>query len=323
MKRCFFVIPLVLILAACEPPGFYENEGIYHPTLLPEAKTEEAAQKDLPQNVVEVRWSINAPVVQNCLEAGSTAEVTLRFTPSIIQNFYNADGSLSYTTSGEWNDHPVSRMRYCLELDEPCTEPGEERSFETQVSTSLPLDWLGLRQVYLMVEFLDRDGNPVPATDGSNLKTITGGQLVMKQTITTAVNPTTPLDMLPAVLQTAVAEKRAAYPVNGSIKIEGSPCCAGGTAGSKLEIKVNLQAESPAGRVTEMRLGRSCPFSPADLRDMWEPFTGEKTLETTIPINWTTFSVNVQYRDEKGNLSQVYCDSLGLEGSPQEPSPTP
>ena len=321
MKRCFFVIPFILILAACEPPGFYDNGRIHQPTLLPEAKTEEAAQRDLPQNVVEVRWSIDAPVVQNCLEAGSTADVTLTFSPSILQEVHAPDGSLSYSTSAEWKNSSVNRMRYCLALDEPCTEPGEERAFETQVSTSLPLDWLGLRQVYLMVEFLDQEGNPVPATDGSDLKTKTGGRLVMKQTITTTINPTTPLDTLPAVIQTAAAERNAAYPVNGSVKIEGSPCCAGGIAGSKLAIKVNFQAESPAGRVTEMRLGRSCPFSPADLRDMWEPFAGEKTLETTLPINWTTFSVNVQYRDERGNVSQVYCDSLGLEGSPPVPTP--
>jgi hypothetical protein len=42
-----------------------------------------------------------------------------------------------------------------------------------------------------------------------------------------------------------------------------------------------------------------------------------------VPINWTTFAVSVQYRDEKGNVSLVYCDDIGVEGMPATPIPTP
>lgn len=322
MKRTFILILLVFFIAGCEPPGFYENRGILKPTLSPVMMTEQQKTTiEDPQNVVEVRWSINAPLVQNSLQAGSTANVDLTFSPTIVQVTRLGDGRIDHTISSEWKDPAISRMRYCLALDEPCTDPGEMKPFELQASIPLNLDWLGERQVYLMVEFLDRDGQPLAVTDGSDAATLTKGILVMKQLIQTKVDPTIGQEKLPASIQTAAAATRTAFPVTGSVKIEGSPCCKGGSAGSKLNVKVNFIAASTFGKVTEMRLGSLCPFSPAELRWDWEPFTPEKVIETDVPLNWSTFSVNVQYRDEKGNLSEVYCDSLGIEGSPLVPTP--
>lgn len=272
---------------------------------------------------MEVRWSINAPVVQNSLEAGSTATINLTFSPSILQVTRNADGSITQTTSAKWTDHPVKRMRYCVALDEPCTEPGEMKPFELEAAIPLKLEWLGERKVYLMVEILDRDGNPVAVTDGWNLNAKTSGLLVMKQIVRTALNPATPLETLPSPILTTVAATRMAFPVTGSVKIEGSPCCQGGTAGSTIKLKVNFQASSSAGKVTEMRVGRMCPASPADLQADWEAFSPEQSIETTVPLNWTTFTVSVQYRDARGNLSSMYCDNLGIEGNPLEPTQTP
>ena len=49
----------------------------------------------------------------------------------------------------------------------------------------------------------------------------------------------------------------------------------------------------------------------------WIPFAAEKTFEVNnIPINWTTFAISVQFRDEAGNLSPIYCEDIAVEGMP-------
>jgi hypothetical protein len=109
-----------------------------------------------------------------------------------------------------------------------------------------------------------------------------------------------------------------AFPVSGSVSIEGGRCCAGGVAGSQISLNVEFQATSSAGKVTEMRVqtGGGCPKDPAQLKAGWEPFQPTQRYPTSLGINWIGWYISVQYRDEKGNLSAVYCDDISLEGSP-------
>ena len=53
----------------------------------------------------------------------------------------------------------------------------------------------------------------------------------------------------------------------------------------------------------------------------WEPYSPVKTFQFEPPINWVGFYVCVQFQDVEGNLSNVYCDDISVEGSP--PAPTP
>ena len=112
-------------------------------------------------------------------------------------------------------------------------------------------------------------------------------------------------------------------PVSGSVELEGGACCAGGTAGETLTIKAVFEASSPYGEVQEMRCQTAgYALSESDLQQTeWESFSSEKEFETLLAINWVGFYVCVQYRDEIGNRSQVYCDDISLEGQP--PAPTP
>jgi len=47
------------------------------------------------------------------------------------------------------------------------------------------------------------------------------------------------------------------------------------------------------------------------------PMVTSKTYTVTLMLNWTNFQLNVQYRDEKGNLSPVSCAAISLEGTPK------
>ena len=54
----------------------------------------------------------------------------------------------------------------------------------------------------------------------------------------------------------------------------------------------------------------------AALEASWEPFEPRKAYQTTLAVNWVGYYLNVQYRDQQGNLSPIYCDDVSLEGSP-------
>jgi hypothetical protein len=51
----------------------------------------------------------------------------------------------------------------------------------------------------------------------------------------------------------------------------------------------------------------------------WQPFVAQVDYPFRPPINWSGFYISVQYRDELGNLSPVYCDDISVEGMPAPP----
>jgi len=134
------------------------------------------------------------------------------------------------------------------------------------------------------------------------------------QTPFTYVTPGTPQVDLTALVSS----------VNGSVLIEDGRCCAGGAAGSEIQIRVAFQAASGAGQVNEMRVisaGGGCRSEAEMAAANWEPFAPVKNYPFSPPINWVGFYVSVQYRDSSGNISPVYCDDISVEGSPSMPTP--
>ncbi len=118
---------------------------------------------------------------------------------------------------------------------------------------------------------------------------------------------------------------QAVHLVQGAVLLEDGRCCIGGIAGDTIQAQAAFTATSPQGPVTEMRVrtGGFC-FAEADLVDIpWEPFTPSKSYPVQVAINWIGFFISVQYRDQAGSLSDVYCDDISVEGMPAPPSATP
>jgi hypothetical protein len=112
-------------------------------------------------------------------------------------------------------------------------------------------------------------------------------------------------------------------PVFASVILEEDRCCAGGVAGETIELNAHLQASSPFGEITHMRVhsgvrpGRVDQLPPST---PWEPYLEYRTFTTEVALNWVGFFVAAQFRDAAGNLSPVVWDEIGIEGMP---SPTP
>ena len=257
------------------------------------------------------------------VEAGSTIVLEMRAEP-VIQSIVRRDDGTIYSVSTQpWPDAPVRQMRLCLSQDVPCSGPGEMRPFETRYATEVKVDWLGPRRFNQTTEFFDANGAPLTSerNDASEPHLLTESTLL----ISSVLNPAIPLEKLPAPILTAAAATRSAFPLTGSVLIEGGRCCAGGIAGSQVNLKVEFQAASSGGKVVEMKAqpGSACIKDPTQLKAGWEPFQVIKTYSTSLAINWAGWYINVQYRDDQGNLSPVYCDDISLEGSPSLPVQKP
>lgn len=109
---------------------------------------------------------------------------------------------------------------------------------------------------------------------------------------------------------------RAEYPVQGTVLLEEGACCVGAPVGQSAIITAAFQAKSPSGDVVQMRVAEQC-LTPAEMEAFaWEPLADTKDFSFTPPVaNWFGFTVGVQYRDEQGNLSDVVCDDISVEGT--------
>jgi hypothetical protein len=121
------------------------------------------------------------------------------------------------------------------------------------------------------------------------------------------------------------AQPRPTPFVTGSVVLEEGRCCAGGFAGSTIEVFATFQADSPVSPVTEMRVrAGSQRFDEEDMAEApWEPFRSEASFPFLVPLNWVGFYVSAQFRDEMGNESAVAHDDISIEGMPAPPSSTP
>ena len=137
--------------------------------------------------------------------------------------------------------------------------------------------------------------------------------------------------VLPSVVITMVStvdsvtpETTTAFPLTGSVAIAGGGCCLGGTAGSTIQARVDFSAASSFGTVDRMRIKTHGCYSETEMESAnWEPFVSSKTYPIFVPLNWTGFYISVQFQDEKGNRSPVYCDDISVDGSSPVPLVNP
>jgi hypothetical protein len=114
------------------------------------------------------------------------------------------------------------------------------------------------------------------------------------------------------------------HPIIGGIRIENGACCVGGTAGETIEVEVAFDARHIAGvEVNEMRtLAGGIQFNEVQMEEAeWEPYAPTKTFPVHVAINWIGFYVCAQFRDVEGNLSDIMCDDISVEGAPADPAP--
>lgn len=324
LRRCVSLILVILALAACEASVPAPLQTAVTPTLpsgnavsptAPKSATPTAASAASTQEGnyrIEIalfdasgRTAVSAPV-------GSQVALTVAFRPYKDVITTRSDGTTTkYATN--WNPNTVAEMRYCTGQGRTCTLPERWTPFVNEQRITVPVDWFGTRDYGVTAQFRDASGKTIPAGLGlgetaSNWVPVTG-----------AVDDRTPIAAQPPAIQTIIAQARAAFPVIGSVKV-GNQSMMGGKAGTTVDIPVHFEATSPSGAVVEMRVKRYAMgrcLTPEEMVDTtWESFAADKVYQATIALNFSTFKLHVQYRDAKGNLSQVYCGEVTLEGSP-------
>ena len=267
-------------------------------------------------NVVRVHLDeVTTTVYDQPIATGATAILQAWFEPQMYRQDLDPDGSVSYLFMGSWESPNIAEMRSCFSSSGSCQPEGDWLPYAEKQQFPILVDWLGPREFWVAVEFRDPSGNSITADDGSyHLQAVTQ----LSAQITGFWDMATPIGNQPAAVQTAVAPTLAAFPVIGSVVLNGGNYHAGGTAGSTINVGVEFAAASTYGQVTEMRVSTAgmC-FAEADMAEAtWEPFSASKTIPVYVGINWAGFYVSVQYRDEQGHLSPVYCDDISVEGMP-------
>ncbi len=314
LRRGCMAVLAALLLAGCQvfaapltpTPGFKVTlPSLAAPTPTP---TKVAAQQ-----VVNVYvWQKDGLIQTQPLFTGETVALEIHLRPEIVSR--TSDG----ITHVPWEDAPAMEMQWCVAFDAPCQPDTTWQPLAEVSEVPLSADWLGERVVWVGVR-VRQQGGPAVLLYTPGDEALPLAQLRLN--LVTAVNTATPLAAQPPVVQTALVGTLQAYPVQGSLELAGGSCCAGATAGSTVQIAAAFQASSAYGRVTEMRIARGCP-KPEGMNDApWEPFAPQRAYAATVPLNWSSFAIAVQYRDEQGNLSPVYCDDVSLEGSPVMPTP--
>lgn len=268
------------------------------------------------------------------ISAGNFAEIVLVSTPVIYNISYRSDGSVESVSESRWESHHVSEMQVCVSFETSCQLSGNWIPFELSPDAgvfgeasiqkfSIKVDWVGPRTLWLVTQFRDNNENPVFSVGEPYQTPQAISQISLE--ITGVWDEATPIGVQPPTVQTAIAATKVAYPLTGSVEIEEGRCCIGGTAGDVIQARVDFSATSPFGEVKDMRAQTAglC-FTDNEMLDAnWEPITSSKTYPVYVALNWVGFYVSVQYRDEHGNLSPVYCDEIGVEGHPPMPTNTP
>lgn len=240
-----------------------------------------------------------------------TVELTLE--PVLFETGVTADGT-KYSSRRPDPNSPVREMRACFQFDAACAPSGSWLPFQTKLAQSFPVDWIGTRELYYLVEFRDQSAVAVPAIDQIETPERLPGAMLLLHSVW---DTRTPLAAQPPFVQTAISATRVAFPVTGSLILEDGRSMAGGQVNSTINITAAFSATSPHGEVTEMRLLHLCPVAQEIETAPWEPFVSQKTFPYTISTpNFVGWYLAVQFRDEQGNLSPVYCSDISVEGMP-------
>lgn len=117
------------------------------------------------------------------------------------------------------------------------------------------------------------------------------------------------------------AEPTPYRPVVGSVEIEKGRCCVSGTVGEPTEFTAVFEATSLEGEpVTDMRLRLGTMPASEEQMDFarWEPYETQQSFAVDTAINWMSYTLSVQFRDQAGHLSKIYTDEISVEGMPSK-----
>ncbi len=253
----------------------------------------------------EGKTAITAPV-------GQVVRLTIDFRPTLDVITQWTDGSKTSYSEG-WLPNPIAEMRICSGIGRTCGLPDKWVAYADDLQVDVPIDWVGLRDYRVTAQFRDSSGKIIPA--GVRAEAL-ASQWVP---IIGEVDARTPIASQPPAIQTVIRQSQSAFPVTGRIQV-GDQKVIGDKAGGKIDVTVLFEAASPLAPVREMRvksnsIGRC--LTPEEMSDSpWVPFATRQVHTVTVALNWTTFKLHVQYRDEKGNVSPVYCGEVAIEGHP-------
>lgn len=307
--RIFFFSALVALVACDAPPP------LLAPPTAPLTSTAEPLKFESVGNGIGVTVFTQSEKI----EAGRTVTIRITAQPLAVRISRKPDGSIGAISTTAWANANVAEMQQCSAFDAPCELSGKWVPFAREQELKMDVDWIGVREFWVKAQFRDSSGATVVAFNGSAYE-------LPKETAQTSarllatVDERTPPAALPAKIQTLVANTRTAFPVTGFVKIENGRSVTGGKAGTTLQVKAQFGATSPFGEVKEMRVrdfgSRRCANEAEMNAAGWEPLIAEKTFRVSVPLNFSSFDVSAQYRDDKGNLSQIYCADIAVEGSP-------
>lgn len=173
----------------------------------------------------------------------------------------------------------------------------------------VPHRGLGRSRTYtIAATFRDANGAVIKSVHSgygyTNAKDVTRYQ----NTLTSLVNTATPIAQQPPFVRTALAATQKAFPVTGSVLIEGGRSAAGGTAGSQISLKVQLAASSPAGKVTEMRVQTTGGCNQPTLTAAWEPFTPKRPS----PQPWRSTGWAFTSRPNSATITAISRRSIAM-----------
>jgi hypothetical protein len=309
-----FAIFALLLLAACSTPEISSVRTSTPPQSLSSTDTPSSGQP--AQKVVEVSLiETSSYSAQADITAGGTAHLRLSLEPVLLTI------SPASVSTRAWAGANLKDMQVCFGLDQPCSLDGQAwKPFQAGTETDYPVEWLGSRTVYTVVQVRDSSGAIVPTF--LRYGNSTEPQAQASYAIVGHIDSSIPTGSQPAYVQTAIAATQAAFPLTGSVIIQDGRCCVGGVTGTTVQVQVDFSAQSSSGKVTDMRVSQAgCQAGASSLDAPWEPFAAARDYPVNVAINWTSFTVGVQYRDDQGNLSPVYCANIGVEGSPPVPTP--
>ena len=178
-----------------------------------------------------------------------------------------------------------------------------------------------ISMLVLMVASCSLSQGPSPDASPTILTTLAP----LENTLTPGptLTATLPASETPTAMMPVEASVTAPAAFSGAVQIAGGSCCIGGFVGETVQAQVSFSAASPSGSVSQMRVRPYCA-ADTDMESVaWEPFVDSKMLPVQVVINWTGFTVCVQYQDEYGNLSPVYRDDISVEGMPRAPVVNP
>jgi hypothetical protein len=110
--------------------------------------------------------------------------------------------------------------------------------------------------------------------------------------------------------------------ISGSVELNNGACCTGGTIGDEVIVSAKISLDNRQQETTLMRTALSTSCLSADgLTDAeWIPFQSQQVSSYVAISGWIGIYFNVQFMNETGEISQIFCDDISVEGLPVQNS---